>query len=545
MQNDMNICRSNRKMQNTNTIFSFIRKSRFIIIAVISLLLVGGIGAMAINISRNATSGGNMDVFTVKKGSLKISVVETGTIKPREQDIIKSDVEGITTILTLVPEGTIVKKGDPLVELDSTALLDSKIEREIKVGNAEASFIQARETLAVVENQAKSDIDEAQLTVTFAKLDLDKYIKGDYPNQLKKAQSKITIAQEERERAKQTYEWSKKLYAEKYISQTQLQADELAFTKSGLDLELVQNSLALLKNFTYKRQLAQLKSNIKQAEMALKRTNSKANANVVQAKAKLLAKQTELNRQKKKLVKLLKQIEKTKITSPADGPVIYASNVQSGRYYYNKTPLTEGQQVYEREELMYIPTASFVKAEIKIHESSIQKVQVGMPVIVTIDALPDKKFTGQVAKIAPLPDAESIYFNPDWKVYNTEIYIDGDGSLLRTGMNCRAEIIVEQYQDVVYIPIQSVLRVNGKSTVFIVQDNNTELRTVELGMDNNNMVSIMSGLTDGEDIQLNPSLAMAALDWLEEKAPITLVADKQSQTGQSETQNQTVAKKLQ
>ncbi len=536
------MCQRKETVQNTNKIFNFIRKNRLIIIVVISLLLVAGIGATAIKISGNVASNGNMAIFTVRKGNLKISVTEAGTIKPREQAIIKSEVEGQPTILSLIPEGAIVKKGELLIELDSADLLDSKIEQEIKVQNAEASFVQARENLAVVENQSKSDIDKAQLTLEFAKQDLDKYIKGDYPNQLKEAQNKITIAQEERERTKQTYEWSQKLYAEKYISQTQLQADELAFTKSGLDLELAESNLELLKNFTYKRQSAQYESDIKQADMALERTNRKANADVVQAKAELVAKEAEFNQQKDKLAKLEKQIEKTKIYAPADGPVIYASSARSGGFRYNEEPLTEGQVVHERQELIYIPTASSVKAEITIHESSLEKVKIGMPVTVTVDALPGKKYTGQVAKIAPLPNAQSMYLNPDLKVYNTEIYIDGDGSTLRTGMSCRTEIIVEQYKDVVYIPIQSVLKVKGESTVFIVQGNTIEPRTVELGMDNNNMVRIISGLALGEIIQLNPSLASAALEPLKEKTSAAAAAETPVKTEQPAALNQNIAK---
>lgn len=49
--------------------------------------------------------------FTVKKGPLTISVSEAGNIKAREQLIIKSEVEGTTNILTLVPEGSRLKRG--------------------------------------------------------------------------------------------------------------------------------------------------------------------------------------------------------------------------------------------------------------------------------------------------------------------------------------------------------------------------------------------------------------------------------------------------
>ena len=50
--------------------------------------------------------------YTVKHGPLTISFVESGTIKAREQTIIKNEVEGKTSIISIIPEGTRVKKGD-------------------------------------------------------------------------------------------------------------------------------------------------------------------------------------------------------------------------------------------------------------------------------------------------------------------------------------------------------------------------------------------------------------------------------------------------
>ena len=81
--------------------------------------------------SSQAVSDGLL--FTVAEGPLTISVSEAGTIKPREQLIIKSEIEGRTTILYLIPEGTRVTEGDLLVELDASSLEDAKIDQEIAV----------------------------------------------------------------------------------------------------------------------------------------------------------------------------------------------------------------------------------------------------------------------------------------------------------------------------------------------------------------------------------------------------------------------------
>ena len=84
---------------------------------------------------------------------------------------------------------------------------------------------------------------------------------------------------------------------------------------------MAKNNLHLLKNFTHQRTLAQLKSGVTKAKMALERANRKAGADIVQVEAELKAKESEFKRQRDKLAKIERQIEKTKIYAPADGLV--------------------------------------------------------------------------------------------------------------------------------------------------------------------------------------------------------------------------------
>ena len=501
-------------MLKINTIHRFFKRRPFILIAVVIVLIGIGLASFMLFEADDGSSS-KLPTFTVKRGPLRISVTETGSIQAREKIIVKSEVEGRTSIISLVDEGTSVKKGDLLIELDASNLEDQKIDQQIKVQNAEAAFIGARENLAVIENQAQSDVDKAQLAYDFAIQDLKKYLEGEYPNELTELESRITLAEEEVTRANENLEWSKILFNEKYISNTEFQADELAVKKKVLDLKLAQNNLELLKNFTHKRRLAQLESDVKQAKMALDRTTRKAKADVVQAEANLKAKESEFERQKDKLEKNEKQIEKAKIYAPADGLVIYATSTER-RHHHGPAvePLDEGTQVRERQDLIHLPTTSGSNAEIGVYEASLDKMRVGLPAKVTVEALPGERFTGRVAYIAPLPDAQSAFMNPDLKIYDTIIYLDdtANTSLLRAGMSCTAEIIVEQYKDETYIPVQAVLRVGGDPTVYVVNGKTLEPRKVEIGLDNNRMVRIISGLEPGEVVSLAPPLASATVE---------------------------------
>ena len=491
---------------------SHVLRRKGLLVALVIIALIGA-GIVWLTVFRSdKASGQDVPTFTVKRGPLTISVVESGTIKPRDQQIIKNEVEGRTSIITLVREGTRVKKGNLLVELDASTLQDNKINQEISVQNTEAAYINAQENLAIVSSQAASDVNQAELNLEFARQDLQKYEEGQYPKDVNEATKRITLAKEELERAQQTLNWSNKLFEEKYLSETERAADEITVKRRKLEYELAEADLNLLQDFTYPRQIRQFQSDVQQAVSALDRAKRKADADKRQAEADLNAKQAEYTRQQVKLTKIEGQIKKTTILAPCDGLVIYATSTKGGFASMMKEPLAEGQQVIERQELIYLPTDTSTMAEVGIHEASLAKVRSGQPAIVTVETLPGKRFLGTVGIVAPLPDSTGMFLNPDLKVFNTQIYIDTDDPELRSGMTCKAEIIVEQYDDAVYVPLQAVTRVAGDPMVYIHEGKSIMPCKVEIGLDNNRMIRIISGLEEGEIVLLDPPLKSSSVD---------------------------------
>ncbi|MCA1808689.1 MAG: hypothetical protein LC725_04410 [Lentisphaerae bacterium] len=189
----------------------------------------------------------------VKRGPLTITLEESGTIQNSQSAVVRSQVEGNTTILYLVPEGTQVKTGELLVELDSSQLVENLARQQITVMNAEASFIRARENLAVVRNQGESDIAKAELAHQFAVHDLRKYQEGEHPRELQKAEAEINIAREELQRANDKLEWSERLGEEGYVTRTELQADALSAKRAQINLALAESAMDLLINYSNRR----------------------------------------------------------------------------------------------------------------------------------------------------------------------------------------------------------------------------------------------------------------------------------------------------
>lgn len=475
-------------------------------IAALGVLLMAAIGgAYALN---NGSSSGGDDAtptFTVEPGPLTISVSETGTIKSRDQVVIKSRVEGRTTILSLVPEGTVVEAGQVLIELDASDLRDQKVEQEIRLQNAEAAFIRARENLEVTKNQAASDVDQAELDARFAAEDVEMYKTGEYPKQRKELEASIALANSEHKRAVEKARGSKVLLDEKYISETEYEADQLAAQRAELDLELAEADLELFLKHTHPRRLDELAASRKQADMALERARRKASADVVQAEAELRAKRSEFDRQKSKLAKIEDQIDKATIRAPQDGLVVYSTSTQFS-WRGDTEPLDEGQEVRERQELIVLPDAEKMMAEVKIQEASLDTVELGMPARITVDALPGKVFTGEVTRIAPLADPQSAFMNPDLKVYDTRVAFDQADPALRTGMSCTVEINAARFDEAIFVPVQAVVRRGSRPTVFVREAGAFVPRPVSIGLDNNRVVRVTDGLEAGDVVSLAPPL---------------------------------------
>jgi HlyD family secretion protein len=94
---------------------------------------------------RNETEGLITDA--AKKGPFEITVTERGTLDSMKNAVLSSKVEGATTIISIVPEGTTVNAGDLVCELDSSTLTDKETAQEILVVRARAMLEQANEGL--------------------------------------------------------------------------------------------------------------------------------------------------------------------------------------------------------------------------------------------------------------------------------------------------------------------------------------------------------------------------------------------------------------
>lgn len=514
-------------------------KMRRNIIIAVAVIAVGGIAWARFSGGRAPEE--TEALFTVKPGDLLISVLESGKIQANKSASLTCEVEGQSTIISIVPEGTYVKEGDELVVLDSASLRDSIEQQEITVKSAEAARTQASEALAIQENQNDSDIKAAELARDFALIDLKKYtgevaytkaweahqkekdpndteinvtelapyfaaldpekayVDGDWHQQLLKAQNDITSAETALKLAESKLEGTKKLRERGYVTQTELEGDQFSYDKAKIQLDQAIEAKKLLINYDHPKQLAKFIADYEEAVKELGRAERKAASQLAQKKADLEAKEATYNTQKLRLDKFNDQLGKTTIKASQPGLVVYASS--SGDHWRRERGLVaEGESVYERQKLIELPDLSTLKVQVSVHESARDMIKPGQEAIVTVEAIPGLTLRGHVEKVAILPDAEQNWMNPDLTVYSTTVLLDGASETLKPGMTAKVEIIVAELKDVLYVPVQSVSVRREREVCFVMRDSKSVVVPVETGLANNNYIEIKSGLKKGDRV---------------------------------------------
>ena len=466
------------------------------VVAVVAAGLLLGKDSMFGSDESNAVEG-----VTVQRGSLRIGVVETGNLEAANSVEIKCELEGSSTILYLIEEGTKVEPGDLLVELDATSLLDRKVSQEITVQNAEGNYVKAEQNLAIQKSQNESDIAIAERTLEFALKDKQKYLEGDWPQQRQAAADEILLSEEELTRAADKLRWSQDLAEKGFLTRTELEADQLALQRSEIKLSQSQRALELLEQFDYPRQVRALEADVEEAERELERVKLQADARLVDFEANVRSTKATFDLETDQLARYVEQLAKSQIFAPNAGLIVYA---RSGDRRGSDDPIAEGTTVRERQSIITIPSSDEMVVEAKLHESVVQQVEIGQPAIVRVDALPGREFKGVVTFKAVLPDNNSWWANPNLRVYRAEVEISNPAPEMRPGMSCSVEVVVAELEDAVHVPVQAIVVSGGSPVCFVSEGGAVEMREVEVGLYNNTWVEVTTGLDGGETVLLSP-----------------------------------------
>ncbi len=450
----------------------------------------------------------SIQLFTVSRRSFPVLLRERGELKAAKSIDIRSELEGRSTIISLIPEGTLAKKGDLLVELASDEIVEKIRDAEIREATARAAYEAAAKELEILQDENASNIRRAELDLRLAELALEKYREGEAVELRQDA----TLGKEKADyvfrRTRDTLTDSEELHKQGFLTRIELDNDRFAHYEAGLNVKKADLADEVIEKYTIPMALQEKESDVTEAQKELERTRKAAAASEAKATADLAGKKSELELVQEKLAKYRDQKEKSRIFAPSDGLVVYA---RSQSWFRSETLIEKGTEVHERQSLIELPDTSSMKAVIQVHEAQMERLKLGLPATVEIEGFSGRRFNGTVSQIAVLADSQNRYLNPNLKQYETEILLEGEFTELKPGLTARVEILVAQLTNVLAVPVQTVFAKAGRYYVFVQRAGQPQPIQVEPGMSSNEFVEIRKGLEPDDRVYLAVSDEMKLL----------------------------------
>lgn len=354
--------------------------------------------------------------------------------------------------------------------------------------------------------------------IDFAKfLENDQLGDGEAQQELRKLEDGLLVAQSEFAVEQETVLGSERLADQKFITKETLEKQRVALKKAEVAELSAKTQLELYRRYEFPKKSEELITKYEDALHALDREKTGALAKLSQAEAAYRNAEQVFKIAEKKRKELDGQLESCTIVATKPGLVVYGSSERDRSFGRSEDKIEEGASVRYKQTIITIPDMRRMGVKVSIQESHVKKVKAGQEVRITTDAEPDKILTGEVQKVAVLPDSNRWFENPNQKIYPAEIHIDGTHDWLKPGMSAKAEIITDQLEDVLLIPLQSVMVESGDTVAFVRRGGKPVRQVVEPGGFNDEFIEIVSGLEEGDQVYLSKPATAGGEDGAESK----------------------------
>ena len=353
-----------------------------------------------------------------------------------------------------------------------------------------------------------SALAKKRLGVSSERIDFSPFLQGQASGdgaaqqKLRQLEDELLLRKSELSVAKQKVESSERLSSKSFITRTQLELDQVAYEKVTLALKTAETELGLFTKYEFSKQCAMLLSAYRESLTKLERTVRANRSKMAQAETRFQTSKRRYEMQLAKTEELERQLKACTIKATQQGLVAYG-DLDAGASYNYSNSIEEGASVRLRQTILTIPDMAQMGVMVKIHESQVKKVKVGQPVLIRVDAEPGKVLEGRVAELALLPDSSSSRYTPNLKVYPANIHIIGNQPWLKPGMNAKAEIIVDQLAEVLYVPVQSIEVEADQHFCYIRNNGKLERRSIKTGVFNDEFIEVRDGLQSGESVALS------------------------------------------
>lgn len=438
----------------------------------------------------------SVEVSKVQKQLIASDTVYSGVIEANQIVSISPKMSGKVVELP-VDVGEEVKAGDVLLKLDDRELQNALKQAEAAEAAASANVKNAQATVekGVVSSesgvvQAKGNIEQAQISLIKAKDSVTQAQNAvtKAENAVKDNEIALENAKKVLENATVNYDRMKQLYEQNLISKADLEKSELSLqsAKTSYNSLTVANNNALATLENAKQALESAKESYEKTANSYKITtegynNAKKLADLSQNTASIEASEMALKQAQVSVQVAKDNLQDSVLTSPINGVIASLST-------------NVGERIAAQSPVIKIVDLSNVKVVTYIPATDINQIKVGGQVQVKI--LSTNTFAiGTVKTISPLDD--------NGKGYPVEVQVPNPDATLKPGMRVDLQFIEEGAEQVMVVPTTATFEEDGKSFVYVVQDDHPERKEITIKEKKGSMVVVSDGVSEGDLIITN------------------------------------------
>lgn len=191
------------------------------------------------------------------------------------------------------------------------------------------------------------------------------------------------------------------------------------------------------------------------------------------------------------------------VLAPRAGLVVYAMTGDAEA----PKKIAVGMTPFEGMDLMYLPNVSTMMVDTEISEVDLAKLHLGLPVEIRLDAYPDAVFKGELVYIADLAKRKISRITgkaTGAKVFDVTVKVTGEDKRLKPGLTATLDLIVNEYANELFLPLEAVFVDELDQTVVYVKNkNDISARVVHILESNDRVAVVKEGLQDGDEVLLN------------------------------------------
>ncbi len=374
----------------------------------------------------------------VIRGDLSVTVSATGAVAATSQVDVRSRATGTVTAVS-VQAGDRVTKGQLLAAIDDP-------DARAALRGAQA---QVRQNAAAVASA------QAKLATVRA---------GNRPEQIAQARQAVMQAQANLDLAKTNLASQRELFTQGFIPRATLDQAENQHQVALAQFRSAEQNLQLLQAGPLPSDIAAVEADVRLAQAQLQ------NAQVQLANAQ-------------------ERYDEGFVRAPISG-IVATRAIEVGQTVIGGTA-TSGTSVFT------LANITPLLANVSVDETDIAKVRVGMPVAITVDALPDASFAGVVERIAP-----AGVVSQNVNQYTVTVEITAPRPALLLGMTVNADFVVAQARNALLVPAEAIRGGDRPFVLLVGARDALTPQPVVTGITNSRLMEIRQGVEEGQRVYL-------------------------------------------